>query len=81
MSYARNTLADCERPMIRLICDTCGRKGQYHKATLLKRYGLDIQMPDLLRKIADCPNYDPLNGRCSVKYDLTKAELDHLMGR
>jgi hypothetical protein len=81
MRYTANTLAECERPMIRLICDKCGRKGQYRKATLVGKFGPDVLMPDLLRRIADCPQYDPLNGRCSVKYDLSKAELDHLMGR
>ena len=56
MRYGSLTLAECERPMIRLICDKCGRKGQYLKTTLLKRHGPDVVMPDLLRKIADCPH-------------------------
>jgi hypothetical protein len=56
MRYTSPTLAECERPMIRLICDKCGRKGQYRKATLVGKYGPDVVMPDLLRKIADCPH-------------------------
>jgi hypothetical protein len=37
MRYTGKTLAECERPMIRLICDKCGRKRQYRKATLVAR--------------------------------------------
>jgi hypothetical protein len=81
MSNARNTLADCEQPMIRFICDKCGRKGQYRKARLVGKYGPDVAMPDLLHKVADCPHWQPMRGGCSVRYDLTPTELDQLMGR
>jgi hypothetical protein len=72
---------ECERPMIRLICDKRGRKGQYRKATLVAKFGPDIIMPDLLHKVADCPTWDPKRGGCSVHYDLTPAELEELMRR
>ena len=67
--------------MIRCICDQCGRKGQYRKATLVSKYGPDIVMPDLLRKVADCTKFDPHRGGCRVKYDLTQAELDAFQRR
>jgi hypothetical protein len=67
--------------MIRIICDKCGRKGQYRKTTLLGKYGPDVVMPDLLRKVADCPHFTPMRGGCPVRYDLTPAELDYLMRR
>jgi hypothetical protein len=79
MRYSSATLAECERPMIRLICDKCGRKGQYRKATLVAKFGPDIVMPDLLHKVADCPHWNPMRGGCSVRYDLTQAELDEAM--
>ena len=67
--------------MIRFICDQCGRKGQFRKATLVGKYGPDIVMPDLLNKVADCSKHDPMRGGCGVHYDLTPAELDKAMGR
>jgi hypothetical protein len=81
MRHTVNTLAECERPMIRLICDKYGRKGQYRKATLVKKFGPDVVMHDLLRKVADCPKHDPMRGGCSVRYDLTEDELNYLMQR
>jgi hypothetical protein len=59
--------------MIRLDCEKCGRKGQYRKGTLVSKFGPDIVMPDLLRKIADCPHHDPHRGGCLVKYDLCES--------
>jgi len=59
MHYTGNTLAACARPMIQLISEKYCRKGQYRKATLIGKYGPDIVMPNLLRKIADCPRWQP----------------------
>jgi hypothetical protein len=81
MRPASNTLAECERPMIKFIFDKCGRRGQYRKATLVDKYGPDVLMPDLLRKVAGCSDHSTLRGGCPVRYDLTPAELDELMGR
>jgi hypothetical protein len=36
-----------------------------------KTYGPDVTMPDLLRKIADCPKNDPLRGGCQVRHDFS----------
>jgi hypothetical protein len=55
MRYTSNTLAECERPMIRLTCDKCGRKGQLRKMTLVSKYGPDIVMPDLLSQNCGLP--------------------------
>jgi hypothetical protein len=81
MRQASNTLAECERPIIRFICDQCGRRGQYRKATLVGKYGPDVLMPDLLRKVAGCSDHSTLRGGCPVRYDLTRAEFDGLMDR
>ena len=32
-------------PMIRLVCDKCGRKGQYRRQTLIDRFDPDTGMP------------------------------------
>jgi hypothetical protein len=81
MRYSGITLPECERPMIRLICDKCGRKGQYRKATLVSKFGPDVVMLDLLYKVADCPKWNPMRGGSSVRYDLTSAELDEAKRR
>jgi hypothetical protein len=81
MRYSGKILAECERLMIKFIGDKCGRKGQYRKATLVGKYGPDVLMRDLLHKIADCAHWQPMRGGCSVRYNLTQAELDEAVGR
>jgi hypothetical protein len=42
--------------MVRLACTKCERRGQYRKATLIARYGADMNMVELrLILAADCP--------------------------
>jgi hypothetical protein len=43
-----------------LPCKKCGRRGQYYKHTLMKRYGPDIRLPDLLAEITQCPRLSAL---------------------
>ena len=62
------TLSDYPKPMVRLICSLCERKGQYRKATLLDQYGPDIALPDLLHLIAKCERYGKPGERCGVRY-------------
>ena len=38
--------------MVRLVCDKCGRRGQYRIDRLLEQYGPDIAMPDLHHELA-----------------------------
>ena len=73
--------ADFSNSLSYFVCDKCGRKGQYRKATLVDKYGPDVAMPDLLHKVADCAHWQPTRGGCPVRYDLTQAELDKAMGR
>jgi hypothetical protein len=40
--------------LIQVLCPRCDRSGQYHRQTLLDRYGPDQPMPDLLRLITAC---------------------------
>ena len=40
---------------IEIECVECGRHGRYSKAALIKRYGDDLVLPDLLKAISgDC---------------------------
>jgi hypothetical protein len=49
-------LADYPFPIVRVTCEKCGRAGQYRRATLIARFGLNIPLPDLRFEIAsDCP--------------------------
>lgn len=67
-SYTSQTLGECRREVIRLVCARCGRKGQYRRETLLAKYGPDVTMPDLRHKIANCPKNGALGTTCGVRY-------------
>ena len=64
------SLAQYPATMVRLDCSKCGRSGQYRKATLIGKYGADIPLPELLRRIAtDCPKVGVLgNDPCGAHY-------------
>ncbi len=64
------SLAEYPAAMVRLKCSKCGRSGQYRKAMLIKRYGADVALPDLLHMIgAGCPKMDALgNDPCGAHY-------------
>jgi hypothetical protein len=48
------TLARFPGETVQLVCDKCGRAGQYRKQTLIDRFGADIRLPDLREEIAKC---------------------------
>ena len=49
------TIADHPTDPIEIDCQKCGRHRRYRKATLIKKYGSDIVLPDLLALLAgDC---------------------------
>ena len=54
--------------MVRLVCDKCGRRGQYRIDRLLEQYGPDIAMPDLRHELAQCPHRRDMSNPCQVKY-------------
>ena len=54
--------------MVRLVCDKCGRRGQYRIDRLLEQYGPDIAMPDLRHELARCPHRRDMSNPCQVKY-------------
>ena len=63
------TFADYPGDLVRLVCDRCGRRGQYRKATLLESYPADTTLPGLLHLIAKCERWNTLTGDCGVRYD------------
>ena len=54
-------------PMIRLVCDKCGRKGQYRRQTLIDRFGPDTGMPEVLGELAQCPDRQNYSDICQVR--------------
>jgi hypothetical protein len=59
------TLANHADDMVRLVCDGCGRRGQYRKDTLLAKYPADTPLPELRHLIAQCERWQPLTGGCA----------------
>lgn len=66
--YTSMTLREYPKPMVRLICSRCDRKGQYRKETLLDLYGPTVTMPDLLHLIAKCEHHSNMSNPCGVRY-------------
>ena len=64
------SLTLCEHPgeLVRLRCEKCGRAGQYHKQTLIERYGADMRLPDLREVIAQCERARQMHDTCRVHY-------------
>jgi hypothetical protein len=64
------TIRDFPADPIEVECKKCGRNGRYRKAALIKKYGYDIVLPDLLALIAgDCDKRTALgNQGCGAIY-------------
>jgi hypothetical protein len=62
------TLGEYPKPMVRVICSRCDRKGQHRKETLLALYGADVTMADLRHLIAKCERHGQLGDPCGVRY-------------
>jgi len=63
-----HTLADYPHEMVEIECAKCGRHGRLRTSRLLAEHGPDIKLPDLLREIAQCPNWDNMNEGCQARY-------------
>jgi hypothetical protein len=65
-----STIRDFPTDPIEVECKKCGRNGRYRKAALIKKYGNDIVLPDLLALIAgDCDERTSLgNQGCGAIY-------------
>jgi hypothetical protein len=70
MCYSSPPISAFPFDPVRLVCETCGRRGQYRKQTLIDRHGPDIVGPDLLVAVAKCPRHRALGEeRCGVVYE------------
>jgi hypothetical protein len=66
--YDSMMLGEYPKPIVRLTCSRCDRKGQYRKETLIAQYGPDVTMPDLRHLIAKCERHDKLGDPCGIRY-------------
>ena len=68
--------------LVRLGCSVCSRSGQYRLARLAAKYGAEIELDDLLERLAfDCPWRTPPGARPPGKYDpKCKAHFVDLSG-
>jgi hypothetical protein len=61
-------LRDHPGDTVRVVCEKCGRSGQYRKQSLVARYGPDIPLPDLRVEIAKCEREGKMHDMCGVHY-------------
>jgi len=66
--YTPLTLGQYPKPMVRVICSRCERKGQSPKETLIDRFGPDATMLDLLHW-AKCASDGALGVDCGLHYE------------
>ena len=66
--YSSMTLGKYPKPMVRVICSRCDRKGQYRKETLLALHGPDVTMADLRHLIAKCERHGKHGDACGIRY-------------
>ena len=62
------TLAHYPGDKVRVVCDVCGRSGQYSRARLIERFGTNAGLPDVLRQLADCANWGAGGDPCGAHF-------------
>ena len=62
-------LSEFPLEIVRVVCNQCGRSGQYRKETLAARFGADVALPDLLPMVAQCPRHGQLGQACGAVYE------------
>ena len=54
-SRSHSNIGNFATDLIEIECEKCGHHGRYSKAALIKRYGGDLVLPDLLKAMSgDC---------------------------
>ena len=58
------TISEFPGSVVEVQCPRCERRGRYAKAGLVERFGPDMRLPDLLRRLSpDCPT----RGRAGIE--------------
>ena len=68
-------LSEYPAPIVWLLCEKCGRSGQFRKQNLIERYGADIRLPDLRWEIAQCERRGKMHDACMVHYVELKPDI------
>jgi hypothetical protein len=68
-------LSDVRAPTLTIVCEPCGRRGQYNVERLMAEHG-DAKLTDLLTTLADCPR-----PRVASIYDRCRAVYEGLATR
>jgi hypothetical protein len=68
-------LSDVRAPTLTIVCEPCGRRGQYNVERLTAEHG-DARLTDLLQTLADCPK-----ARSASIYDRCRAVYEGLAVR
>jgi hypothetical protein len=66
------TLSDVRGPTLTIVCEPCGRRGQYNVERLLAEHG-DAKLTNLLTTLAACPK-----ARSASVYDRCRAVYEGL---
>jgi hypothetical protein len=67
------TLSDVHAPSLTVICDLCARRGHYSVGRLMREYGDDAKLTDLLMTLVSCPK-----ARTASVYDRCRAVYEGL---
>lgn len=54
--------------MVEIVCEKCGRKGQYRPSTLLEKFGPEAPLPHVLKMMAACSSADDYSQTCQARY-------------
>jgi hypothetical protein len=69
------TLSDVRAPTLTVVCQPCGRRGQYNVERLMAKHG-DAKILYVLSELTNCPKVHSTN-----IYDRCKARYEGLMTR
>jgi hypothetical protein len=63
-------LSDVRAPTLTIVCEPCGRRGQYNVERLMAKHG-DAKILYLLAELTSCPKAQSTNiyDRCKARYE------------
>ena len=69
---ARKHLSEVGVPVLTVVCEPCGRRERYDVERLMRQYGWDAKLTDLLPALTvDCPKRGSvsIHDRCKAVYE------------
>ena len=66
------TLSEVRGPVLSVVCEPCGRRERYDVERLMRQYGWDAKLTDLLPALTvDCPKRGSvsIHDRCKAVYE------------